>query len=121
MLRQGAYIINASQELAFHKLGIGLTSSIQASILSLFVFLVLYLPDKQHGVCIERFCKETRPELARRRPRIYVILFLVLFFVQPHVRFQKSDGFILFVIILNFRVLISFSKVKTKESRRHFN
>jgi hypothetical protein len=49
MLRQGAYIINASQELAFHKLGIGLTSSIQAPILSLFVFLVLYLPDKQHG------------------------------------------------------------------------
>jgi hypothetical protein len=90
MLRQGAYIINASQELAFHKLGIGLTSSIQAPILSLFVFLVLYLPDKQHGVCIERFCKETRPELARRRPRIYVILFVVLFFRAATCTFPKK-------------------------------
>jgi hypothetical protein len=56
MHQQGAYMMNASQELTFHKYGIGFTLSIfLASIIILFVFLVLwsYLQTAwsgQHGV-----------------------------------------------------------------------
>ncbi len=104
MHRQGAYMINASQERKFHKYG---TKS-------------LFYSSHNHSICILSFiyllnsmeCLYTRPEL-NRRPSFYNFFSCFTFYAATCTFPKKwsADRSVFFIIFNNF---ISFSKPEKK-------